>query len=187
MLEVQICVSCAYLNAPNDNPEILLFTLFVRLGEALKLIQTIPICNDQYPVAWKMLMDHFSNPRRLQRIYIQSLLEFPCMKRESATELHSLIERFEANVRILKQLGEHTEHWDALLIHLLSARLDPVTKRDWEEHSEANKSTKFHQLTEFLQARVNVLQSVVSKSEPQSQTSFPKKYSGLLAGNHGAI
>ncbi|XP_055542790.1 uncharacterized protein LOC129728377 [Wyeomyia smithii] len=109
------------------------------------------------------------------------------MKRESATELHSLIERFEANVRILKQLGEHTEHWDALRIHLLSARLDPVTKRDWEEHSEANKSTKFHQLTEFLQARVNVLQSVVSKSEPQSQTSFPKKYSGLRAGNHGAI
>lgn len=97
-------------------------------GEALKLIQTIPISNEQYSVAWNLLISHYQNPRRLKRTYVQSLFEFPCMKRETAAELHSLIDKFQTNVKILKQLGEITEHWDVLLIHLLSTRLDLITR-----------------------------------------------------------
>ncbi|XP_058817099.1 uncharacterized protein LOC131680401 [Topomyia yanbarensis] len=157
-------------------------------GEALKLIQTIPICNEQYPVAWKMLEDHFSNPRRLKRTYVQSLFDFPCMKRETASELHSLIEKFEANVKICKQLGERTEHWDVLLIHLLSTRLDTVTRRDWEEYAEMNQTTKFSQLIEFLQRRVNVLQTVVYKSgETQQQPSAVKKPVMQRSGYYGSV
>lgn len=46
-------------------------------GEALKLIQTIPISNEQYSVAWNLLKDHYQNPRRLKRIYVQSLFDLP--------------------------------------------------------------------------------------------------------------
>lgn len=133
-------------------------------GEALKLIQTIPISNEQYSVAWNLLVSHFQNPRRLKRSYVQSLFDFPSMKRESASELHTLLEKFQTNVKILKQLGENTDHWDVLLIYLLSSRLDAVTRRDWEEHSETHNATKFQQMTEFLEHRVNVLESVASSS-----------------------
>lgn len=133
-------------------------------GEALELIQTIPISNEQYPVAWNLLVSHYQNTRRLKRTYVQSLFEFPCMRRETAVELHLLIDKFQANVKILKQLGERVEHWDVLLIQLLSTRLDSVTRRDWEEFSENNNATKFQQLIDFLQHRVNVLETVTNNS-----------------------
>ncbi|XP_055588962.1 uncharacterized protein LOC129741272 [Uranotaenia lowii] len=157
-------------------------------GEALKIIQTIPISNDQYQVAWNMLVDHFQNPRRLKRTYVQSLFEFPCLKRESPAELHTLIEGFEANVKILKQLGEATEHWDALLIHLLSVRLDPITRRDWEEYAENENIDQFPKLVEFLQRRVNVLQTVSTKPSTSQQPSFPaKKPAFPRVSNYGSV
>lgn len=129
-------------------------------GEALKLIQTIPISNEQYSVAWNLLKDHYQNPRRLKRIYVQSLFDLPVMQRETAADLHSLVEKFQINVKVLKQMGERTEHWDVLLIQLLSSRLDTITKRSWEEYSEINGVVEFEKLIEFLQHRVNVLETV---------------------------
>lgn len=89
-------------------------------GEALQLIQTIPISNEQYPVAWNLLVTHFQKTRRLKRTYIQSLFEFLIIKLEAAAELHSLVDKFQSNVKILQQLGEQTNHWDVLQIYLRS-------------------------------------------------------------------
>ncbi|XP_055589846.1 uncharacterized protein LOC129742027 [Uranotaenia lowii] len=129
-------------------------------GDALKLIQTITISANNYPVAWNLLIDHFQNPSRLKQAYVDSLFEFVPLRKESASDLHSLVERFEANVRILKQLGEKTEFWDVLLIRMLSIRLDPTTRRDWEEFSTNHEAITFPDLVSFLQRRVTVLQSV---------------------------
>ncbi|XP_055602195.1 uncharacterized protein LOC129750989 isoform X2 [Uranotaenia lowii] len=129
-------------------------------GDALKLIQTIGLSANNYPVAWNLLVEHFQNPSRLKQAYIDSLFEFVPLKRESAADLHSLVEKFEANVRILKQLGERTEYWDVLLIRMLSIRLDTKTRRDWEEFSSVHEAVTFPDLVLFLQRRVTVLQSV---------------------------
>lgn len=155
-------------------------------GEALQLIQTIPISNEQYSVAWNLLESHFQNPRRLKRTYVQSLFDFPVMKRETAAELHSLIDKFQTNVKILKQLGEETEHWDVLLIHLLSTRLDSVTRRSWEEYSESNNATKFQQLTDFLQHRVNVLETVNGLTDAQfyARKSIVSRAASFDASDH---
>ena len=133
-------------------------------GDALKLIQTIPLSANNYPVAWNLLVDHFQNPARLKASYVDALFEFPSMKRESAVDLHSLVEKFEANVRILQQLGEKTEFWDVLLIRMLSIRLDPTTRRDWEEHSSTLEAVSFRDLTAFIQRRVAVLQTIATKT-----------------------
>lgn len=136
-------------------------------GDALKLVQTIALSANNYLVAWNLLLDHYQNPVRLKQSYVDSLFEFPSVKRESATELHSLVEKFETNVKILKQLGEKTEFWDVLLIRMLSIRLDSTTRRDWEEHSSTLNAVSFNELTSFIQRRVTVLQTIGKTSEPQ--------------------
>lgn len=110
---------------------------------ALQLIQTIPISAINYPVAWNLLLEHFQNPARLKQNYVDAIFEFQSLRKESASELHSLVEKFEANVKVLKQLGERIEHWDLLLIRLLSTRLDPTTRQDWEEFSTAKPAVTF--------------------------------------------
>ncbi|XP_055585175.1 uncharacterized protein LOC129738027 [Uranotaenia lowii] len=123
-------------------------------GDAQKLIQTIPISSNNYLVAWNLLLDHFQNPSRLKQSYVDSLFEFSALKSESASDLHSLVERFEANVKILHQLGERTEYWDILLIRMLSIRLDSTTRRDWEVYATTKDSVSFQDLVAFIQRRV---------------------------------
>ncbi|XP_062704266.1 uncharacterized protein LOC134286638 [Aedes albopictus] len=154
-------------------------------GDALKLIQTITISANNYQVAWNLLVDHYQNPVLLKQSYVDSLFEFPSLKRESASELHSLVEKFEANVRVLKQLGEKTEFWDILLIRMLSSRLDPTTRRDWEEHSSTKANVAFNDLTSFIQRRVTVLQTINKPIEVLSQ-SAPKKPAPRSVASHGA-
>ncbi|XP_055614961.1 uncharacterized protein LOC129761273 [Toxorhynchites rutilus septentrionalis] len=137
-------------------------------GEALKLIQTIPISGINYPVAWNLLVEHSQDQKVLKRNYVQALFDFPVLRRESSTELHSLVEKFEANVRVLKQLGESTEHWDILLIHFLTSRLDP-------------------DLIDFIQRRVNVLQHVSSKQSDIQQLSQFRKTTNNRVSSHGAF
>lgn len=115
-------------------------------GCALSVIRTIPITSDQYIVAWQTLIDHYNNTRRLKQSTVRSLFEYPSMQRKSAAELHALLEHFEVTVRILRQQGEQTDHWDSLLMHLLSTRLNPITMRDWEDYAETNQCEKFQQL-----------------------------------------
>ncbi|XP_065087475.1 uncharacterized protein LOC135709180 [Ochlerotatus camptorhynchus] len=104
------------------------------------------------------------NPARLKQSYVDALFDFASFKRESAAELHSLVEKFEANVKVLYQLGERTEYWDILLIRMLIIRLDPTTRRDWEEYSSTKDAITFKELTSFIQRRVTVLQSIQAKT-----------------------
>lgn len=156
-------------------------------GDALKLIQTIPISAKNYPVAWKLLEDHFQNPARLKQTYLDALFEFSTLRRESASELHSLVEKFEANVKVLTQLGEKTEFWDLILIRMLSSRLDPTTRRDWEEHSATQNQITFKDLTSFIQRRVSVLQTIQGKAvDTPASTIQPKKTTSRPVASHGA-
>lgn len=156
-------------------------------GDALKLIQTIEISANNYTVAWNMLVDHYQNPIRLKQTYLDALFEFATLKRESAPELHSLVEKFEANVKVLKQLGEKTEFWDIILIRMLSVRLDPTTRRDWEEFSSAKPEVMFKDLTSFIQRRVNVLQTLQGKIvDASSSNQHTKKPIQRFVTSHGA-
>lgn len=96
-----------------------------------------------------------------------------------ATDLHTLVERFESNVKVLQQLGEKTEFWDLILIRMLSVRLDATTRRDWEEYSSTKDDVTFKDLTSFIQRRVSVLQTLQGKGveTPPSPSSFnqPKR------------
>lgn len=152
-------------------------------GEALKLVQTIAISANNYMVAWNLLLDHYQNPIRLKQSYVDSLFEFAPIRRESATELHSLVEKFEANVKILKQLGERTECWDLILIRMLSIRLDSVTRRDWEEYCATQQAVTFQDLTSFIQRRVTVLQTIGKATEVSSSIPAKKPQSRPLSSH----
>lgn len=53
-------------------------------------------------------------------------------------------------------LGESTEHWDALLICLISAKLDNVTVQEWEKQCAKNELPTLEEFKEFLSLRANL-------------------------------
>lgn len=93
-------------------------------GEALSLIQTIEVSIDNYEIAWALLKERFTNKKLLIKKHIQSLFDLVTVQKESSSCLRKLLISTTTNLRILKKLGQPTEHWDALVIHFVTSKFD---------------------------------------------------------------
>ncbi|XP_055527495.1 uncharacterized protein LOC129720100 [Wyeomyia smithii] len=118
--------------------------------------------------------------------YVDSLFDFPLLKRECASELSSLVDKFEANVKVLQQLGEKVQFWDILLIRMLSSRLDSKTRRDWEEYASTKDPLSFRDLTALIQRRVTVLQNIQGNPTESQPTNLVRKPPQRATVSHAA-
>ncbi|XP_055614991.1 uncharacterized protein LOC129761299 [Toxorhynchites rutilus septentrionalis] len=129
-------------------------------GDALKLIDSYAMSEANYRVAWDSLVDRFSNKHLLKKRHLNALFEYTRIKRESATGLHELIDCFERNTKILDQLGEKTNVWGAMLVHLMVSKLDEVIQKRWEENVTPDREPSYTSLVEFLKRQTRVLDAV---------------------------
>ncbi|XP_053685891.1 uncharacterized protein LOC128735430 [Sabethes cyaneus] len=146
-------------------------------GEALSIIDSLPLIKANYTVAWELLTKRYSNTKVLRKRQVQALFELPTIRRESASELNSLLDNFEKIVKSLDQVTpQQMDYKDMLLVHLLCSRLDHTTRRGWEEFSSTKESDTIKDLTEFLQRRARILESVPTKpSEIKAEYTQPKR------------
>ncbi|XP_055605853.1 uncharacterized protein LOC129754023 [Uranotaenia lowii] len=133
-------------------------------GEPKSLIDSLQITRANYQVAWDLLVKRYNNSKLLKKKQVQALFKLPQLSRESPSELHCLVEEFHKAVQILDQVVQAADYKDLLLVHLLTSRLDPVTRRSWEEHSASEEQETINQLMDFLQKKVTVLESLPVKS-----------------------
>ncbi|XP_055637788.1 uncharacterized protein LOC129776265 [Toxorhynchites rutilus septentrionalis] len=89
-------------------------------------------------------------------------MEYPRLKEESAAAIHGLVDEFEQRMKILKQLGEKTEHWGALIVHWVCSKLDGHTLQLWEDHAASIKEPGFSSLMDFLEKRTRILDAISS-------------------------
>ncbi|XP_058816239.1 uncharacterized protein LOC131679517 [Topomyia yanbarensis] len=106
----------------------------------------------------------YNNSKLLRKRQMESLFKLPSLSKESASELHILLESFERAVQTLDQAVQPGDYKDLLLISLLTTRLDPVTRRGWEEYSSSKEVDTLKDLTDFLHRRVQVLESLPPRS-----------------------
>ncbi|XP_058811047.1 uncharacterized protein LOC131675938 [Topomyia yanbarensis] len=135
-------------------------------GEALNLVNTLPLTKANYMVAWDMLVQRYSNTKLLKKRKIQALFELSSIKRESAEEMHSLLESFEAIVKSLDHIvSQPADYKDLLLLHMLSSRLDSSSRRSWEDLSSSREDETLKDLTDFMRRRIQMLEAISTKQE----------------------
>ncbi|CAL1682523.1 unnamed protein product [Lasius platythorax] len=66
----------------------------------------------------------------------------------------------ESTLRALNALGQSTEHWDALLIYLISGKIDNITAREWERQCAENELSTLEKFKDFLNQRANLLETL---------------------------
>lgn len=139
-------------------------------SEASLVISNLEISAATYKEAWRLLCERYNNEKQLIANHLNSLCTIQPVPRDSPKSLRSLIDNISKNLRALKTLGEPTESWDTLIIHLVSAKLDSSTNFKWEElKSNSEKSPSLKEFFSFLNSRANILESVqCSKIERQS-------------------
>ncbi|XP_065079917.1 uncharacterized protein LOC135702804 [Ochlerotatus camptorhynchus] len=155
-------------------------------GEPRNLIDSLPITKANYQVAWESLLRRYNNSKHLKKRQVQSLFKLPTLSKESGTELHTLVEGFERIVQTLDQIIQPADYKDLLLLNILTARLDPVTRRGWEELSATKEQDLLADLTEFLHRRIQVLdclpsRSVDTRGVQQTQSQQKQKSSSVKA------
>ncbi|XP_062557300.1 uncharacterized protein LOC134222172 [Armigeres subalbatus] len=133
-------------------------------GEPKALIDPLKITQANYKIAWDALTKRYNNSKQLNQRQVQSLFSLPSLSKESVSELHVLVEGFERIVHTLDQVVEPAEYKDLLLVNLLTNRLYRVTRRGWEEFSSTKEQDTLEDLTEFLQRRIRVLESLPTKA-----------------------
>lgn len=143
--------------------------------EALRPIDNIEITAANYIVAWEALESQFENKKLIVKAHLDALFAVEPMKHESFESLNQVVNEFDNNLQMLRKIGENTEGWSTLLVHMLCSRLDPVTLRLWETEHNSKEVPKFTQLLTFLRNHCSVLQSVAQPSKPfQNEYRKPK-------------
>lgn len=140
-------------------------------GEPRTLIDSLQLTAANYQVAWAMLLKRYNNSKQLRKRQVQALLQFPSLNKESAVDLHDLLEGFEKTVQTLDQIVQPVDYKDLLLVNLLTSRLDASTRRGWKEFSSAMEQDTLKELTEFLHRRVRILESLPPRTVDATKSS----------------
>lgn len=139
-------------------------------GNAKSVIDSLEFSADNYEVAWELMINRFDNTKLLIHNHVKSMFIIQALTKESPGLLRKLTDNILKNLRALKLLGEPTEHWDTLIIYIVTSKLDPVTERDWEQHRstilKSNGKSKYRvkldDLLEFLGNKADILESLIA-------------------------
>lgn len=133
-------------------------------GEALHLIQSLEITDNNYKIAWDLLKERYENKRIIINSHLKSLFDLPVLTKENATALRRFLDTFNKDIRALKTLGQPVSQWDSILIHLLVSKLDFSSKREWETKIKPNTLPTLDDFSKFLNARCQLLETLFTRS-----------------------
>lgn len=148
-------------------------------GEALQLIQSVKLCDANYDNAWKLLADRYENSKLIIHTHVRAIFDLQPVKSESYLHLRKLLDNFNKNVSALSALGQPTDTWDTLLIYILSSKLDPTTKRHYEEYvgkkDFSTNAPTTQGIINFIAERCNLLETLENKN---NKPHVKEKYHG---------
>lgn len=128
-------------------------------GEALKIISSLTTTEENFDIAWEMLIKRYDNRKLILRHHVAQIVEIPDIKRQNSHSLRNLIDQAELNLKILKNQGVPTDTWDVLLIHILSSKLDSQTRQEWEL-TNVHEIPSLQAFSNFIQKRCQFLESL---------------------------
>ncbi|CAB3251377.1 unnamed protein product [Arctia plantaginis] len=131
-------------------------------GEAEQLLRNIKV----YKNAWEKLHKMYNNRKFLTNGILKRLLNQRSLTSESAFDIKGLINTTSECLDSIKALGVDISSWDILIIHIISAKLDPATKKAWElqvSSDQADELPTFEQFSDFLTGRFRGLENLDTK------------------------
>ncbi|XP_026333270.1 uncharacterized protein LOC113240236 [Hyposmocoma kahamanoa] len=160
-------------NNPNvDDVQKLHYLKGCVIGEAEQLLRHIPVTSDNYKVCWAQLESRYNNKRYLANNILKKLTSQKVLVSESASAIKQLLDTTKECLHALKSIGVNVSSWDIIIIHLISQKLDPESRKQWEQKiSDSNSDLpNFNQFGEFLQGRFRSLEYLDTKVQKIEKT-----------------
>lgn len=128
-------------------------------GEAAETIHSLSISDINYKVALDLLEKRYKNMRLIVAEHVENILGSPCLTRNSHDSVRRLTNDLSVNIEALRSLNVEVSTWDALLIPIITKKLDFQAKREWEMNLGV-EVPKISDLLLFLEKRFNTLHSL---------------------------
>lgn len=139
--------------------------------DVLETIRSIPVSSQNYALAWKVLADRYERSQLIINNHVNNILKYPNLTKESFKELRQLYNNMFNNIEALRNLSEPIDSWSAILIPIVTAKLDFNSKRQWEKlcSSALNSRKVLKDFFSFLKQRCEVLEKLeAGKSAPDT-------------------
>lgn len=166
-------LSLIHNNKSLDNVQRMQYLKGYLSGEAEQLLRQIPISDANYDRCWELLNARYNNKRYLSHFIIKRLLSQKNLNNESAVGLKELLDNTNDCLKALSNLGINVESWDIIVIHIITLKLDPESRKEWEfnitKHNSSEELPTFIQFAEFLTNRYRALEFLDGKSNSGSK------------------
>lgn len=168
----------AFTSMIHDNTSISEIDKFYYLrsslgGDASTIIDSLKSSNSNYALAWQLLSERFENTRLMIYNHMSAIFEQKSIREDSHKDLRKLLDDTTAHLRNLKILGEPIEHWDTILIHIITSKFDKITMRDWESFKISGDRPKFNELSTFMMERCRFLEKIAVTHNSQREKYVP--------------
>lgn len=130
-------------------------------GEAARAIESLTVSAENYKVAWDILTKRFCNKRLIVQDHIIAITKAPHIVRMSHTSLRNLLNTIYSNVAALKQLDIQIDTWHALIVTIITDKLDDKLSKEWQATLTTDLPT-YNQTIEFLEKKCQLLESLNS-------------------------
>lgn len=132
-------------------------------GEAEKKVRHLPMVPGSYQRAWDILKKTYDKERTIINANLKRLFDIEPPAKESAEALTEMLDITNECVAAINSFNIKTDTWDAILIFILTQRLDESSIQHWEERLQGRKTVpKFSEFIEFLEIRINVLKTIAT-------------------------
>ncbi|XP_063910744.1 uncharacterized protein LOC135127960 [Zophobas morio] len=108
-------------------------------GEALNLIKSLTLSEDNYPIAYKILTDRYDDKRKLAAQFFHGIMSIPKLTRESAKALRSVLDSFKEHRGALEALKIADNLEDFLWFSILLDKVDVNTRKAFEAECRIQK------------------------------------------------
>ena len=146
--QFEVCV-----DQQEDLPAVTKFNYLVGLlkGDAKNVIEGLPITQENYDEAKKIVKNRFGRNELIIFYHIQALLSLPVTSKTS--ELVQFHDKLLANVRSLAPLGITSNNFGVILTPIIVSRLSQDIRQEWSRVSEGYEADLDH-LMEFLEKEI---------------------------------
>ncbi|GFW33732.1 integrase catalytic domain-containing protein [Trichonephila clavipes] len=142
-------------------------------SDALKIVNSLSITNDNFEIAWKLLKDRYFNKREIMSSLIKKFINITPLSGESSTQIQNLIDSTKEFVRMLESLEYKVDPTTVtLLMHMILFKLDPNFRTWFERTFSTDVIPKLDELLQFLATQARSITSSTTKRNVQRKVTL---------------
>ncbi|XP_029176067.1 uncharacterized protein LOC114944339 [Nylanderia fulva] len=119
--------SIIHSNRTLNNIQKLQYLKSALTGDASSVVDSLEINDLNYDITWNLLKKRYNNKRVVVQTHVKTIMDLPSMPKENLVDLRHIADGATKHIKALEALGRPTSHWDDLIVHVLSFKLDTLT------------------------------------------------------------